>query len=92
MVQFVAPDGKTYPERVGSKAKVWHGQAYCTKGGVTRSGLLKKPDGHIVFASRSRAALNGPGFKMLPKVKKGETPDVFKRHHEAVRNNSNSSK
>ena len=81
--------GKHYVTYEGSKAQVWHGTAYATKGGVTKDQLLQKENGRIVFKSRSEAALKGKGFQALltgkdkngnPLVcKKGETPAAFKK-------------
>jgi hypothetical protein len=46
----------------GSKRQVWNGTALKTLGGVTRSGLMQKDDGRIVFKSRSLAAKRNPEF------------------------------
>lgn len=80
MPSYTGSNGKEYESRVGTKAKVYHGTAYCTRGGVKRDGLLQRPDGRIVFRSRSEAARKGPGFSMLPRVKKGTIPEAFKAH------------
>ena len=86
---YIAPNGHHYEERVGTKALVWHGKAYCTKSGITKDRLLQKPDKRIVFRSRSEAASNGPGIKALEAgkhvSKKGETPLAFARHHAKLR-------
>lgn len=74
-----------FKARIGSKAQVWHGIAYSTKSGITKDGLLKKPDGHIVFKSRSLSAKNGPGFAALVAnglvATKGTTPENLLKGH-----------
>ena len=40
--------GKRYPEITGSRAKVWHGTAYETPGGLPKSKLMMNKKGHIV--------------------------------------------
>jgi hypothetical protein len=83
----VIVQGKHYALYEGSKAQVWHGTAWATKGGVTKAQLLQKPNGRIVFKSRSEAALKGKGFQALLHgkdkdgnplvVKRGQTPAAF---------------
>ena len=49
--------GKTYKELVGSRAKVGHGTAYATSGGLTKSKLhFNKKSGRWVSAVKSRTA------------------------------------
>jgi hypothetical protein len=48
--------GKTYPELVGSRAQVWHGNAYKTTGGLTKSDLLKNKHDRIVSAKKHATA------------------------------------
>ncbi len=45
----------SFPILIGSKAEVWHGNARQTKGGIRKSGLMKKDD-RIVFKSKSISA------------------------------------
>ena len=51
-------DGKIhkFPELEGSRAKVWHGTAYKTAGGLTKKGLLKNKWGDIVSREMSKTA------------------------------------
>ena len=49
--------GKKYKELVGSRAKVGHGTAYSTSGGLTKSKLhFNKKSGRWVSAVKSRTA------------------------------------
>ena len=49
--------GKKYKELVGSRAKVGHGTAYATSGGLTKSKLhFNKKSGRWVSAVKSRTA------------------------------------
>jgi hypothetical protein len=59
----------------GSKLQVWNGTALKTMGGVTRAGLMQKPNGRIVFRSRSQAAKRNPEFMARAKEVKAQ----FKR-------------
>lgn len=38
----------SFEQNVGSRAQVWHGTAKKTKGGLTKSGLMKNKHGRIV--------------------------------------------
>ena len=40
--------GHKYPLLIGSRAQIWHGTAYKTKGGLTKSDLLMNKRGHVV--------------------------------------------
>ena len=40
--------GHKYSMLIGSRAQIWHGTAYKTKGGLTKSDLLMNKRGHVV--------------------------------------------
>lgn len=40
--------GHKYPILIGSRAQIWHGTAYKTKGGLTKADLLMNKRGHVV--------------------------------------------
>lgn len=44
--------GKSYKTRVGSRAEVWHGTAFKTTGGLTKSHLMKNKSGRIVSKTK----------------------------------------
>tara|TARA_B000000557_G_C20792371_1_gene451638 strand:- start:207 stop:533 length:327 start_codon:yes stop_codon:yes gene_type:complete len=46
--------GKTYTKLVGSRASVWHKNAYKTTGGLTRSNLLMNKLGRIVSLKKHK--------------------------------------
>ena len=48
--------GKAYPQLIGSRAQVWHGTAYKTAGGLTKSKLMMNKNGRIVSASKHKTA------------------------------------
>lgn len=48
--------GKSFKTRVGSRAEVWHGTAFKTPGGLTKSHLLKNKAGRIVSKSKHQTA------------------------------------
>lgn len=48
--------GKKYEELTGSRAKVWHGTAYKTTGGLKKSDLEMNKQNRIVSKSRSATA------------------------------------
>jgi hypothetical protein len=48
--------GKSFKSRVGSRAEVWHGTAFKTPGGLTKSHLLKNKSGRIVSKSKHQTA------------------------------------
>ena len=60
---------------VGSKLKVWNGSAKHTAGGVHKSGLLKKPDGRIVFRKKSEKAKQT--FRSNPKIREALRRNQF---------------
>ena len=41
-------DGKKFKELMGTRAKVWHGTAYKTSGGLVKDDLIKNKHGEIV--------------------------------------------
>lgn len=49
----VTVDGTEYEKRVGSRAEVYHGTAYKTKGGLTERDLVRNDSGRIVSKKRS---------------------------------------
>lgn len=48
--------GNTYDELIGSRAMVWHKNAYKTPGGLTRKDLLKNKHGRIVSMKKFKTA------------------------------------
>lgn len=50
---FHLPGGKKFKELKGSRAKVWHGVAAETNGGLTKSQLKKNKHGEIVSRAKS---------------------------------------
>ena len=40
---------KKFPQLEGSRASVWHDNAYKTSGGLTKDKLMKNKHGHIVY-------------------------------------------
>ena len=45
-------EGKKFPVLKGTRAKVWHGTAYETTGGLTKKDLFKNKAGRIVSKSK----------------------------------------
>ena len=48
--------GKTFEMLIGTRAQVWHGTAYKTTGGLTKSDLLQNKNGRIVSKSKHSSA------------------------------------
>ena len=48
--------GKAHEALIGSRAQVWHGTAYKTTGGLTKSHLMKNKSGRIVSKSKHMSA------------------------------------
>lgn len=48
--------GKRFEELYGSRAQVWHGSAYKTSGGLTKSDLVQNKVGRIVSKSKHTSA------------------------------------
>lgn len=48
--------GKRYDHLIGSRAQVWHGTAYKTSGGLTRSDLFYNKHGRIVSKAKHATA------------------------------------
>jgi|TARA_B100000963_G_scaffold53684_2_gene41749 hypothetical protein len=48
--------GKKYNLLVGSRAQVWHGSAYKTSGGLTRSDLHMNKNGRVVSKKKHQTA------------------------------------
>ena len=48
--------GKSYDVLIGTRAQVWHGTAYKTTGGLTKSDLMKNKAGRIVSKSKHASA------------------------------------
>jgi hypothetical protein len=44
--------GKTFDMLIGTRAQVWHGTAYKTTGGLTKSNIMKNKSGRIVSKSK----------------------------------------
>jgi hypothetical protein len=57
----------SFEQNVGSRAQVWHGTAKKTKGGLTKSGLMKNKHGRIVskkmhFTAKKQKRLIKAGY------------------------------
>jgi hypothetical protein len=48
--------GKTHEILIGTRAQVWHGTAYKTTGGLTKSHLFQNKAGRIVSAKKHATA------------------------------------
>lgn len=48
--------GKTYETLIGTRAQVWHGTAFKTTGGLTKSDLIKNKSGRIVSKTKHNTA------------------------------------
>lgn len=48
--------GKTFEELIGTRAQVWHGTAYKTSGGLTKSHLFQNKAGRIVSKAKHASA------------------------------------
>jgi hypothetical protein len=48
--------GKTFDMLIGTRAQVWHGTAYKTTGGLTKSNIMKNKSGRIVSKSKYTSA------------------------------------
>ena len=48
--------GKRFEELIGTRAQVWHGTAYKTSGGLTKSHLMQNKSGRIVSRSKHASA------------------------------------
>ena len=48
--------GKTFDVLIGTRAQVWHGTAYKTTGGLTKSNIMKNKAGRIVSKSKHMSA------------------------------------
>jgi hypothetical protein len=48
--------GKTFDILIGTRAQVWHGTAYKTTGGLTKSNIMKNKSGRIVSKSKYMSA------------------------------------
>ena len=48
--------GQKFEVLEGSRAKVWHGNAYKTSGGLTKKDLMQNKWGKIVSAKKSKTA------------------------------------
>ena len=48
--------GKEYEEVIGTRAKVWHGTAFKTSGGLTRDKLMMNKHGRIVSKKKHATA------------------------------------
>ena len=49
-------NGKTHEILIGTRAQVWHGTAYKTTGGLTKSHLLQNKSGRIVSVKKHSTA------------------------------------
>jgi hypothetical protein len=49
-------NGKTFDMLIGTRAQVWHGTAYKTTGGLTKSNIMKNKSGRIVSKSKYASA------------------------------------
>ena len=48
--------GKSYEMLIGTRAQVWHGTAYKTSGGLTKTDLLQNKNGRIVSRAKHSTA------------------------------------
>ena len=48
--------GKSFDMLIGNRAQVWHGTAYKTSGGLTKSNILQNKNGRIVSRSKHASA------------------------------------
>lgn len=48
--------GKSYDMLIGTRAQVWHGTAYKTTGGLTKSHIMQNKNGRIVSRSKHNSA------------------------------------
>ena len=48
--------GKSFSDLSGSRAQVWHGTAYKTTGGLTKSHIMKNKSGRIVSKAKHMSA------------------------------------
>ena len=48
--------GKSFDMLIGTRAQVWHGTAYKTSGGLTKSNILQNKNGRIVSRSKHASA------------------------------------
>lgn len=48
--------GKTFDVLIGTRAQVWHGTAYKTTGGLTKSHIMKNKAGRIVSKAKHMSA------------------------------------
>ena len=48
--------GKSFEMLIGTRAQVWHGTAYKTTGGLTKSNILQNKNGRIVSRSKHASA------------------------------------
>jgi hypothetical protein len=65
---FYHINGTKYEELEGSRAKVWHGTAYKTSGGLTKNDLIMNKHGRVVSKRKHTTAkrekrLEKAGFK-----------------------------
>ena len=81
----------TFEQTLGSKAQVWHGTAKKTRGGLTKSHLMKNKHGHIVSRKqhkRGKQAIKHL-FKLGFKPKKG-TFKAFRKGSKKMRGGTGS--
>jgi hypothetical protein len=48
--------GKSYDMLIGTRAQVWHGTAFKTSGGLTKSHIMQNKNGRIVSKSKHASA------------------------------------
>lgn len=48
--------GKSFDMLIGTRAQVWHGTAYKTTGGLTKSNIMQNKNGRIVSKSKHSSA------------------------------------
>ena len=73
--------GKSYEMLIGTRAQVWHGTAYKTSGGLTKTDVLQNKNGRIVSKRKHTTAKKE---KRLVKAgfltKKGQFGFIKKEH------------
>jgi hypothetical protein len=99
---YITQNGKKFRELKGSRAKVWHGVAAETNGGLTKSQLKKNKHGEIVSKAKSEKGpqllkrLTDKGyftrkgkFGAIKKVKKGKKTAKRKTGNKKTNKKSN---
>jgi hypothetical protein len=84
--------GKSFDMLIGTRAQVWHGTAYKTSGGLTKSHIMQNKNGRIVSRSKHASAKKE---RRLIKAGYGTQKGKFgavKLHGKSMRKHSKSSR